>query len=274
MSGFFAGDDFETFAAVFGLTEFVVNLLDAFFDGIGGGGTDVDLLDLDGRFESAGEVEVDEDGIVEVDTVEVDRVVNFFEDADDHELLAVVVESFSDGLWAAVHFHGCVVAKDGDIFAKRGVEELAVFKWNVDDVEQVGAGGDNVDVFVVAICDSDGGIGNCDWGDSGNVRQVGDGFDVVDGKVRFDVLVGGSEFVDDAASCVFAGARANQDEISVVFVAVGSDEAVDAAGEGKNQNDGCYADGNAERRKKSAATVATKAVDGKVKMSFNEYGHF
>ena len=170
MSGFFAGDNFETFVAVFGLAEFVVNLLDAFFDRIGGGGTDVDLLDLDGRFESAGEVEVDEDGIVEVDTVEVDRIVNFFEDADDHELLAVVVESFSDGLWAAVHFHGCVVAKDGDIFAKCGVEELTVFKWNVDDVEQVGTGSDNVDVFVAAICDGDGGIGNRDWGDSGNVR--------------------------------------------------------------------------------------------------------
>ena len=65
-------------------------------DGVGGFGADVDLLNLNGRFERAGEIDVDNDAIVEIDAIVVYRVVDFVENADDEEILTIVVEGFGE----------------------------------------------------------------------------------------------------------------------------------------------------------------------------------
>jgi hypothetical protein len=47
VGGFLAGNDFETAAAALGFGKLAADAFDGAVDGIGGGGADVDLLDLD-----------------------------------------------------------------------------------------------------------------------------------------------------------------------------------------------------------------------------------
>ena len=56
MGGFLAGNDFKAAAAALGFGELVADTFDGAVDGVGGGGTDVDLLDLDRGLESSCEV--------------------------------------------------------------------------------------------------------------------------------------------------------------------------------------------------------------------------
>ena len=119
-------DDFETLVAIFGGGEFFGDSLGYFTDEVGGGGADVDLLNLNGGFEGTGEFEVNKDGAVEIDTVVVNGVVDFVKNADDHEMLAVVSEGFGEGLGAAEELHGYAVTEDCDVFAETAIKELTV----------------------------------------------------------------------------------------------------------------------------------------------------
>ena len=69
-------------------------------NGVSGASANIDLLNLDRRFKSAGKIDVNENRVIEVDAIEVNWVVNFIEHADDHELLAIVTEGLSDGFSA------------------------------------------------------------------------------------------------------------------------------------------------------------------------------
>ena len=69
------GNNLVILVAFFGFGKLFVDGFDGALNLVGGFSADIDLLDLDRRFEGAGEIDINETGIVEIDTVEVDRVV-------------------------------------------------------------------------------------------------------------------------------------------------------------------------------------------------------
>ena len=77
-------------------------------------------------------------------------------------------------------------------------------------------------------------------------------------------MIAGSEFADDVFGDIFAVARADQDEIRVVFVGSGANELVNAASERKNEDDRRNANGDAESGKESAAAVFAETFDGEL----------
>ena len=119
-----------------------------------------------------------------------------------------------------------------------------------------------VNVFANGNC----GVADCDRCDAFDVFDFENGFDVLEREARFGILARVSQFVDDTVGNVFAVARADEDEVGVVLVAAGADEAVDAAGEGHNKDDTSDADGDAEGGQESAATVFAEAIHGEVEV--------
>ena len=88
MSDFFAFENGEIGVAGFGGDEGFFDGVGGLFEGVGVFGANVDLLDLKRVVDFIKGGSGDEKGIVEVDVVEVDGVVDFGEDADDNEALA------------------------------------------------------------------------------------------------------------------------------------------------------------------------------------------
>ncbi len=87
MGDFVTLEDGEVGVAGFGGNERFADGVGGFFKGVGVFGFDVDLLDLEGVVDFVKGRGGDEEGIVEVDVIEINWVVNFSEDADDDEAL-------------------------------------------------------------------------------------------------------------------------------------------------------------------------------------------
>ena len=195
--------------------------------------------------------------------------MDLISDANDHELLAVVGEGLRDSFGAAEELNGDILAEDGDVFAEAIIEELAVLKLQRDDFLEVGRSGNDADVLMNVISDFDGGTGDCQRRNGGNAFDFRDSFDILKGQVGFDVLITRGEFVNDAVGEGFASAWTDKDKVGVLFGSVSADKAINAASEGKNENDGGNANSNTESREESAATIAVKAIDGEFKMRIN-----
>ena len=223
-----ARNDLEVFVAFFELLEFLFNLCDSGFDIARSVRADVDLLNLNRRFEGAGVIDVDEDGIIEVDVIEIDRVVNLVEDADYHEHLVVVGESAGDGLWGAKERHCGFVSDDGDVFAEFVVKELAILQVEIKDFLEVVAGCDDGVVLVNLAGNANRAVADGDWGSGFDGFDLFDGRDVFGREVRFAELTGICQAINEAI-LGFAEARADKNEVRVVFVARSADEVVDAA---------------------------------------------
>ncbi len=101
MKASFARDELKTFIATFGGREVLFDSFDCTSNGIGSVGANIDLLNLNGGFEGASKVNINKNGIVEVDAIEVDGVIDFGKHTNDHELLTVIIESLSDGFGTA-----------------------------------------------------------------------------------------------------------------------------------------------------------------------------
>ena len=86
-------------------------------DRVSSAGSDVDLLNLNGRFEGASVFNVDKNGAIYIEAIEIDRILNFIQYTYDHELLTIIIKGFSDSFGTAEKLHGNIVANDGDILA-------------------------------------------------------------------------------------------------------------------------------------------------------------
>ena len=118
-----------------------------------------------------------------------------------------------------------------------------------------------------AIADTDGDIRDSNWRNGGNVLDFGNCLGIFEGEVGFNVLIISSEFIDNVISDGFARRRTDENEISIIFRRIGTDEAINSAGQRKNKHNGGDADGNTESGKESAATVLTEAIDSEMEMS-------
>ena len=96
MEVFVARNEDEISITILGFGKTAANGVFGIVDRISRLGTDVNLLNLNRGFESAGVFDVDQNCVVEIDVVVVDWVVELFEYADNHELLAVVAEGAGD----------------------------------------------------------------------------------------------------------------------------------------------------------------------------------
>ena len=121
-----SGDDLEVFVTILELFELLFNLSDSGVDVARSVGADIDLLNLNRRFEGAGEVDVDQNGVIKVDVIEIDWIVHLVENAYDHELFVIVGESASDGFGRTEERHRGFVANDSNVFAELVIEELAI----------------------------------------------------------------------------------------------------------------------------------------------------
>lgn len=68
------------------------------FKSVGSGDFDVDLLELERFVEFFEAIDMNEDGAIEVDIVEINRIINAGEDAGDDEFCAFNGESLADGV--------------------------------------------------------------------------------------------------------------------------------------------------------------------------------
>ena len=124
---FGARDNLVTLIAFLGLLELLVDSTNGVWDDIGGFSTNVDLLNLDRRFEGASKVNVDKNRVIKIYAIEVDWVFELVEDADDHELLIIVGESAGGCFGGAEDLFGNVIAKNCNVLAEAIIEELATF---------------------------------------------------------------------------------------------------------------------------------------------------
>ncbi len=88
--------DREVIVARFGLDKTRVDGFGGFGDSVGGGGLDVDLLDLKGivkRLEVGG---INDGGVVKIDIIKVNRIFEFIENTDDDKLLAKNSKGFPE----------------------------------------------------------------------------------------------------------------------------------------------------------------------------------
>ena len=190
MEVFVAGNEDEISIAILGFGKTATNGVFGIVDGIGRLGTDVNLLNLNRGFESAGVFDVDQNCVVEIDVVVVDWVVELLKHADNHELLAVVAEGAGDSFGGAEERHGEVVADDCDVFAEAIIEELASLEFQIQDLLEVVAGSDDGVGLVDLFANRDCGIANCDWGDTFDVFDFLDSFDVFEREVGLGILTG------------------------------------------------------------------------------------
>ena len=261
-----AGDDLEVFVAILESFELLADFCDGGFDVARSVSADIDLLNLNRGFEGAGVIDADEDCVIEVDVVEVDRIVHFVEDTDDHELLVVVSESAGDCFRRAKEGHRGFVADDGDVFAKFVIEELAVLEMKVEDVLEVVVGSNDGIVLVNLAGNRNGAIADGDWRGRLDGLDLFDGLHVFDGEVGLAKLAGVSEAIDEAAFS-FAEAWANENEVRVVFVAICANEIIHATSKGHDEHDAGDANSDAERGQESAAAVLAQVIEREMEMS-------
>ena len=188
MKIFVARNEDEISIAILGFGKTAANGVFGIVDGIGRLGTDVNLLNLNRGFESAGVFDVDQNCVVEIDVVVVDWVIELFKHADNHELLAVVAEGAGDSFGGAEERHGEVVADDGDVFAEAVVKELTGLEFQIQDFLEIITGSDDGVGLVDLFSNRDCGIANCDWGDTFDVFDFFDGLNVFERKVGFRIL--------------------------------------------------------------------------------------
>ena len=81
-----------------------------------------------------------------------------------------------------------------------------------------------------AVADSDGRLDGGDWANAGYGGYRLNGRNILEGEVRFEILIAGCEFIDDTIDSIFGGVGANDDEVGADLVDLGSDETVDATG--------------------------------------------
>ena len=105
-----------------------------------------------------------------------------------------------------------------------------------------------------------------DRGDGFDIAELGDRGRVVECEAGLGILVVGGKLVDEIFGELFAGAWTDEDEVSIVFVRAGANEAADATSERHNQHDRSDADGDAECREESAGAIAVKAIERDAKM--------
>ena len=75
-----------------------------------------------------------------------------------------------------------------------------------------------------------------------------------------------SQFFDDAVSDIFTATWADENEVSIILIAAGADEAIDAASKRHNEDDAGNANGDTEGGQESAATVFAEAIHGEVEV--------
>ena len=180
--------------------------------------------------------------------------------------MAVVAKGLGDGFGGAKERHSKIVADNRDVFAKAIVEELAILELQVEDVLEVIASRNDSVRLVNLLTDRDSGIADSDRGDAFDVFDLLDGFDIFEGEVGLGILASMSQLVDDAVRNFFAVTWADQDEVGVVFVAAGADEAINAAGQRHDEDDAGDANCNAERGQESATAVLAEAIHGEVEV--------
>ena len=140
---FVALEDGEVGVAGFGGGEGFVDGAGSVVNGAGVFDADVDLLDLERVVDFVEGGGADEEGVVEVDIVEVDGVVNLGKDADDNEALAEESDGFADGLGGAKEGAGEFGADDGSRGLGVFAEEGAVFEAQVLNLDEVGISADD-----------------------------------------------------------------------------------------------------------------------------------
>ena len=182
---FVAGDKGEGAVAILGFSEFFLDVCLNVGNSVNCLGTNVDLLNLNRRFEGAGVLDVNQNCVIKIDVIVVDWVINLIENTDNHELLAVVAKSAGDGFGGAEERHREVVADDRDVFAEAVVEELAILKFEIENILKVIVRSNNCVRLVNVFADRDCSIANCDWSNAFDVFDLADGFDILECEARF-----------------------------------------------------------------------------------------
>ena len=179
------------------------------------------------------------------------------------------MDGFGDCASCAEQIEGKGTADDGGVVFEGVVEELAVFEGEIEDFGEVGRGGDNGGGWDMVGVARNSGLADGKGGDGGDVFELGDGVNVGEGEIGFLVLRTGGEFVDDTIDGIFARVGANDDEVGAGAFDLCRDEASDAAGKGKNENDGSDANGDAEGGEEGTGAVATEAAIGELEVDAN-----
>ena len=81
--------------------------------------------------------------MIKVDAIKVNGIIHGLEHADNSELLAACREGLTDWLVGAKKIYGKLGANDRGVLVSDAVDELAVTKWQLRDVCQVGRGSDD-----------------------------------------------------------------------------------------------------------------------------------
>ena len=174
---------------------------------------------------------------------------------------------FSDILITETGGISTVYANDGGIVVGAGFfEELAVFESEFSGFDEIGIGSDDIDGLIGFVANSNCGDVGGDRGDGFDIAKLGDRGRVVECEAGLGILVVGGKLVDEIFGELFAGAWTDEDEVGIVFVRAGANEAADAASERHNQYDRSDADGDAECREESAGAIAVKAIERDAKM--------
>ena len=181
--------------------------------------------------------------------------------------MVAVLESASENVGSAEELGGEIVTDDGGIVVGAGFfEELAVFESEFSGFDEIGIGSDDIDGLIGFVTNSNCGDVGGDRGDGFDIAELGDRGRVVECEAGLGILVVGGKLVDEIFGELFAGAWTDEDEVGIVFVRAGANEAADATSERHNQHDRSDADGDAECREKSAGAIAVKAIERDAKM--------
>lgn len=226
----------EVGVARFGLDERIGDLLGGGSEGVGGGGLDVDLLDLEIIIDVDEAGDGDDDGVVEVNVIKIDGVVDGGKNTGDEEALAVGGKGLADGLGGAEEFEGELATDDGGVervFLIVGgvLDEIAGFEREIENFLEIGGGANECARFDGAIFGLQGIDINREGGDGGNGGEGFDSREITKGKVGFGELVGRGEFRNDAVDGGLMGGGADNNEVGTDGFDLVGDEVRDAAGE-------------------------------------------
>lgn len=103
-----------------------------------------------------------------------------------------------------------------------------------ENVLKVGIGSNERNALMDTVANGDGGVRDSNWRDGFDTVDFLNRFNVVESEIGFDVLIIESELVDNIIGDGLGSSRTDKNEVGIFFIAIGANETINAASEGKN----------------------------------------